>query len=592
MGESRTPIVSVLVANRGEIAVRVIRAAKDFGIATVAVYADSDRSAPFVGLADQAFSLNGDSPVDTYLCGQKLIDAAILSGANALHPGYGFLSEDADFAQAVGEAGLIWIGPPPQAIRVLGNKVTAREIAAQVGAPLVPGTQGPLNDVDELEAFVEEWGLPVVIKAAFGGGGRGMRVVRLREELAYKFESARREATLAFGRGDCFVERYLENPRHVEAQILADHYGNLVMVGTRDCTLQRRHQKVVEEAPAPFLTPFQCQLISTTAKAICSAGGYVGAGTVEFLVAGDGKVYFLEVNTRLQVEHPVTEETTGVDLVCEQFRLAAGERLRWNEDLTSRGHSLEFRINAEDPGNGFLPSPGLISRVTFPSGPGVRVDAGIESGSFVDGRFDSLLAKLIVTGENRSAALRRARRALGEFSVDGVATLLPLHRAIVDDSDFSSEQVDTFLVHTGWIESSFMQGHVFLREVANSRIRDVSIAVGGRQLSVHLPEGVDLGRIARSDRGRTTANRSRSEDAVISPMQGTVVSVAVSEGQVVEEGDLIVVVEAMKMENGVFAHKGGVVSEVFVQPGQSLRQGIVMCRIKEELGGDARATTS
>lgn len=592
MGESRTPIVSVLVANRGEIAVRVIRAAKDFGIATVAVYADSDRSAPFVGLADQAFSLDGDSPVDTYLCGQKLIDAAIVSGANALHPGYGFLSEDADFAQAVGEAGLIWIGPPPQAIRVLGNKVSAREIAAQVGAPLVPGTQGQLNDLDELEAFVEEWGLPVVIKAAFGGGGRGMRVVRLREELAYKFESARREATLAFGRGDCFVERYLENPRHVEAQILADHYGNLVTVGTRDCTLQRRHQKVVEEAPAPFLTPFQCQLISRTAKAICSAGGYVGAGTVEFLVAGDGKVYFLEVNTRLQVEHPVTEETTGVDLVCEQFRLAAGERLRWNEDLTSRGHSLEFRINAEDPGNGFLPSPGLISRVMLPSGPGVRVDAGIESGSFVDGRFDSLLAKLIVTGENRSAALRRARRALGEFSVDGVATLLPLHRAIVDDADFNSEEVDTFQVHTGWIESSFMQRHVFLREVAHSRISDVSIAVGGRQLSVRLPEGLDLGRIARSDRGRTTANRSRSEDAVISPMQGTVVSVAVSEGQVVEEGDLIVVVEAMKMENGVFAHKGGVVSEVLVQPGQSLRQGIVMCRIKEERGGDARATTS
>lgn len=587
MGVGRGLIDRVLIANRGEIAVRVVRACKDLGIETVVVYADADKDALFVTLSDGAVALDGNRPSDTYLCGEKLIRAAVLRGCKAVHPGYGFLSEDADFAQAVIQAGLIWIGPPPDAIRILGNKVAAREIARSVGAQLAPGTNGPLADVEEAEAFVEEYGLPVVIKAAFGGGGRGMRVVRSREELARQFDAAQREATLAFGRGDCFLERYMDEPRHVEAQILADQHGRIVMVGTRDCTLQRRHQKVVEEAPAPFLTLDQEHAISKAAKDICREAGYVGAGTVEFLVDKGGEVFFLEVNTRLQVEHPVTEETAGVDLVCEQFRIATGEALRWTEDLVPRGHSVEFRINAEDPSRGFLPTPGPIHRFRIPAGPGVRVDSGVEAGSVVDGNFDSLLAKLIVTAEDRPTALRRARRALAEFVIEGLPTLLPFHRAIVEEADFNSGDGESFSVHTGWIESTFMKRQENLASEASGDHGDASIEIGGRQLLVRLPKGTDVASLVRSGRGGALGRLAKSSDVVLAPMQGVVISVSVSVGQVVEEGELLVVVEAMKMENGVFAHRAGVVRDVAVIPGQTLRQGSVMCRIEPVAGGSS-----
>lgn len=587
MGVGRGKIERVLIANRGEIAVRVLRACKDLGISAVAAYADADKDALFVTHSDAAISLEGNKPSETYLCGEKLIQAAVRTGCDALHPGYGFLSEDANFAEAVIQGGLVWVGPPPDAIRTLGNKVVAREIARSVGAKLVPGTNGPPANVEEAEAFVGEYGLPVVIKAAYGGGGRGMRVVRSREGLAGQFDAAQREATLAFGKGDCFVERYMDEVRHVEAQILADHHGGIVMVGTRDCTLQRRHQKVVEEAPAPFLTLSQEHSISKAAKDICRAAGYVGAGTVEFLVERGGDVFFLEVNTRLQVEHPVTEETAGVDLVCEQFRIAAGEPLRWTDDLVPRGHSVEFRINAEDPGKGFLPAPGPIRRFRIPGGPGVRVDSGVEAGSVVDGNFDSLLAKLIVTGEDRPAALRRARRALAEFDIEGLPTLLPFHRAIVNETDFNPGDGESFSVHTDWIESSFIRRHEILASETVGSYGDASIEIGGRQLLVRLPEGTDVSTLVRSGRGGTLGRLAKSSDAVLSPMQGVVISVSVSEGQVVEVGDLLVVVEAMKMENGVFAHRAGVVRDVAVHPGQTLRQGLIMCRVKNEADGRA-----
>ncbi|WP_309112430.1 acetyl/propionyl/methylcrotonyl-CoA carboxylase subunit alpha [Saccharothrix sp.] len=583
----------VLVANRGEIAVRVIRACKDAGLASVAVYADPDRDAPFVRLADEAFALGGSTPGDSYLSVDKLLDVAKRSGADSVHPGYGFLSENADFAQAVLDAGLIWIGPTPHAIRALGDKVTARHIAMRAGAPLVPGTKDPVSGPDEVVEFAKEHGLPVAIKAAFGGGGRGLKVARTLEEIPELFDSAVREAVTAFGRGECFVERYLDKPRHVEAQVLADQHGNVIVVGTRDCSLQRRHQKLVEEAPAPFLTDEQRARIHTSARAICKEAGYHGAGTVEYLVALDGTISFLEVNTRLQVEHPVSEETAGIDLVREQFRIAAGEKLRFTEDPTPRGHSIEFRINGEDAGRNFLPAPGAVTTFVAPSGPGVRVDAGVESGTVIGGQFDSLLAKLIVTGEDRTQALERARRALDEMVVEGMATVLPFHRLIVRDPAYVGSE-DGFTVHTRWIETEFdntIPPFTDGAEVEEDEPRQTLVVeVGGRRLEVSLPGGLAAAAPAVKGGGAKAKPRKRaggkggaaaSGDAVAAPMQGTIVKVAVEDGQQVEAGDLIVVLEAMKMENPVTAHKAGVVAGLAAEPGATVTQGTVICEIKE-----------
>ncbi len=578
----------VLIANRGEIAVRVVRACRDAGLASVAVYADSDRDAPHAKLADEAYALVGDTAADTYLRIDKLIDIAGRAGADAVHPGYGFLSENADFAQAVTDAGLTWIGPTPQAIRDLGDKVTARHIAASVGAPLVPGTADPVKDADEIIAFAEEYGLPIAIKAAFGGGGRGLKVARTMAEIPELFASAVREAIAAFGRGECFVERYLDKPRHVEAQVLADQHGNVIVVGTRDCSLQRRHQKLVEEAPAPFLTDEQRATIHASAKAICRGAGYHGAGTVEYLVAADGFVSFLEVNTRLQVEHPVTEETAGVDLVREQFRIASGESLRHTVDPTPRGHAFEFRINGEDPGRNFLPAPGVVTSLRLPSGPGVRVDAGIESGSVIGGNFDSLLAKVIVTGETRAEALERARRVLDEMVVEGMATALPFHRLIVRDPAFTSEP---FSVHTRWIETEWAGGvPPFSAPAAadgDSVEREtVVVEVGGKRVEVTLP--AFTGTAVATPSGRpTTARRgggkkaaaAASGDALTSPMQGTIVKIAVADGDEVAAGDLIVVLEAMKMEQPLNAHKAGVVSGLSAKVGDTVASGAAICEI-------------
>ncbi|MBB5805964.1 acetyl-CoA/propionyl-CoA carboxylase biotin carboxyl carrier protein [Saccharothrix ecbatanensis] len=583
----------VLVANRGEIAVRVIRACRDAGLASVAVYADPDRDAPFVRLADEAFALGGSTPGDSYLSVDKLLDVAKRAGADSVHPGYGFLSENADFAQAVMDAGLTWIGPTPQAIRDLGDKVTARHIAMRAGAPLVPGTKDPVNGPDEIIAFAEEHGLPVAIKAAFGGGGRGLKVARTLEEIPELFDSAVREAVTAFGRGECFVERYLDKPRHVEAQVLADQHGNVVVVGTRDCSLQRRHQKLVEEAPAPFLTDEQRAAIHTSARAICKEAGYHGAGTVEYLVAIDGTISFLEVNTRLQVEHPVSEETAGVDLVREQFRIAAGEKLRFTEDPTPRGHSIEFRINGEDAGRNFLPAPGTVTTFVAPSGPGVRVDAGVESGTVIGGQFDSLLAKLIVTGEDRTQALERARRALDEMVVEGMATVLPFHRAVVRDPAFVGE--DGFIVHTRWIETEFDNTIAPFTDGAEAEEDEprqtLVVEVGGRRLEVSLPGDLAFGgggggakagvKAKPRKRSGGKGGAAVSGDAVAAPMQGTIVKVAVEDGQLVEAGELILVLEAMKMENPVVAHKAGVVTGLAAEPGATVTQGTVLCELKE-----------
>ncbi|RKT57535.1 acetyl/propionyl/methylcrotonyl-CoA carboxylase subunit alpha [Saccharothrix australiensis] len=582
----------VLVANRGEIAVRVIRACRDAGLASVAVYADPDRDAPFVRLADEAFALGGGTPGESYLSSDKLLDVAKRAGADSVHPGYGFLSENADFAQAVLDAGLTWIGPTPQAIRDLGDKVTARHIALRAGAPLVPGTKDPVSGPDEVVAFAREHGLPVAIKAAFGGGGRGLKVARTLEEIPELFDSAVREAVTAFGRGECFVERYLDKPRHVEAQVLADQHGNVVVVGTRDCSLQRRHQKLVEEAPAPFLTDEQRAAIHTSARAICREAGYHGAGTVEYLVALDGTISFLEVNTRLQVEHPVSEETAGIDLVREQFRIAAGERLRFTEDPTPRGHSIEFRINGEDAGRNFLPAPGTVTRFVAPAGPGVRVDAGVESGTVIGGQFDSLLAKLIVTGEDRAQALERARRALDEMVVEGMATVLPFHRRVVRDPAFVGTG-DGFTVHTRWIETEFdntVEPFTDAAEAGADEPRQtVVVEVGGRRLEVSLPGDLAVAATPRAGaakaKPRTRAGgrggAAASGDAVTAPMQGTIVKVAVEDGAQVEAGDLIVVLEAMKMENPVTAHKAGTVTGLSAEPGATVTQGTVLCELKE-----------
>ena len=576
-------ISRVLVANRGEIAVRVIRAARDLGISTVAVYADPDAGAPFVQMADRAIALGGDTPATTYLDSGKLTAAASASEAEAVHPGYGFLSESADFARTVVEAGLTWIGPSESAIRMIGDKVQARALAKRVGAPLAPGSEGPITSGAELADFVEEHGLPVVIKAAFGGGGRGMRVVTSAADLEHQFEAARREALAAFGRGECFVERYLANPRHVEAQVVADAFGSVIVAGIRDCSLQRRHQKVVEEAPAPFLSQSQRDAIVASAKRICTEAGYVGAGTVEYLVAADGGISFLEVNTRLQVEHPVTEETAGVDLVIEQFRVAMGEPLSLREDPAPRGHALEFRINAEDPANGFLPAPGRITRLVLPGGPGVRVDAGVSEGGAVDARFDSLMAKLIVTGRDRDEAIRRARRALGEFDIQGVPTLIPFHLAILAEPDFIASEGPGFKVHTSWIEQELVPRLEL--EPALEQGAEAYAAIGGRPMAVHLPAGVDPSGLMRKRGSGGGGRDDRRDGAVVAPMQGTVVKVAVAEGQEVGFGELLFSIEAMKMENAVFAHRPGVVKLLSATVGQSVRRGLVLCEIGESSGG-------
>ena len=584
----------VLVANRGEIAVRVIRACADAGLTSVAVYADPDRDAPFVRLADEAFALGGTTAAESYLVFDKVIDAAKQAGADAIHPGYGFLSENADFAQAVIDADITWIGPTPQAIRDLGDKVTARHIATRAGAPLVPGTNDPVSGADEVIAFAKEHGLPVAIKAAFGGGGRGMKVAREEKEIAELYDSAVREATAAFGRGECFVERYLDKPRHVEAQVLADTHGNVIVVGTRDCSLQRRFQKLVEEAPAPFLSDEQRATIHEASKKICREAGYHGAGTVEFLVGQDGLISFLEVNTRLQVEHPVSEETSGLDLVREQFRIAEGLELNLLEDPEPRGHSIEFRINGEDAARNFLPAPGTVSAISFPAGPGVRVDAGVEAGSVVGGQFDSLLAKLIVTGSYRAQALERSRRALREFQVEGMATVLPFHRAVVDDPAFAASSEGGFTVHTRWIETEwdntvepFTGGEGAEEDTAPRQ--SVVVEVGGRRLEVSLPGDMAFGgggggpaaKAAPRKRGGGKGGAKASGDAVTAPMQGTIIKVAVSDGDTVSAGDLVVVLEAMKMENPVTAHKDGTVTGLSAEQGASVTQGTVLCEIKD-----------
>ncbi len=589
-------ISKVLVANRGEIAVRVIRAAKDAGLASVAVYAEPDADAPHVRLADEAFALGGQTSAESYLDFGKLLDAAAKSGANAIHPGYGFLSENAEFAQAVIDAGLIWIGPSPQAIRDLGDKVTARHIAARANAPLVPGTPDPVKNADEVVAFAREYGVPIAIKAAFGGGGRGMKVARTIEEIPELFDSATREAIAAFGRGECFVERYLDKPRHVEAQVIADQHGNVVVAGTRDCSLQRRFQKLVEEAPAPFLTDAQRNEIHESAKRICKEAGYHGAGTVEYLVGQDGLISFLEVNTRLQVEHPVTEETSGLDLVREQFRIANGEKLDVTEDPTPRGHSIEFRINGEDAGRGFLPAPGPVNRFDPPTGPGVRLDSGVESGSVIGGQFDSMLAKLIVTGATRQQAIERARRALDEFHIEGLATVIPFHRAVLRDPAYVGDE-NGFTVHTRWIETEwdntvepFTGGGAVDEEEAQPR-QTVVVEVGGRRLEVSLPgdlalsngAGAEPGVVRKKPKPRkrgAQAGAAASGDAVTAPMQGTVVKVAVEEGQTVAVGELVVVLEAMKMENPVTAHMDGVITGLAVVAGAAITQGTVLAEIK------------
>ncbi|WP_433370609.1 acetyl/propionyl/methylcrotonyl-CoA carboxylase subunit alpha [Actinoplanes sp. CA-142083] len=579
----------VLIANRGEIAVRVIRACQDAGLASVAVYADSDRDGLPARLADEAYSLGGDTAADSYLRIDKLLDVAARSGADAVHPGYGFLSENAEFAQAVLGAGLTWIGPTPQAIRDLGDKVTARHIAQRAGAPLVAGTAEPVADASEIIAFAEEHGLPVAIKAAFGGGGRGLKVARTLEEIPALFESATREAVAAFGRGECFVERYLDRPRHVEAQVLADTHGNVIVVGTRDCSLQRRHQKLVEEAPAPFLSDAQRAQIHSSAKAICREAGYHGAGTVEYLVGQDGTISFLEVNTRLQVEHPVSEETAGLDLVREQFRIADGLELPLAEDPAPRGHAIEFRINGEDPGRGFLPAPGTVTALTWPLGPGVRVDAGVESGSVIGGNFDSLLAKIIVVGATREEALERARRVLDETVVEGIATVLPFHRAVVRDPAFTGSP---FTVHTRWIETEWAGGvPPFSAAVAAddspSERETVVVEVGGKRLEVSLPASL-FTRTGGSAPARPAARRSGGAAAAASaggaaaltaPMQGTIVKVAVSDGDEVQEGDTIVVVEAMKMEQPLQAHRSGTVAGLSAEVGATVTAGTVICTI-------------
>ncbi|MGE5285788.1 MAG: acetyl/propionyl/methylcrotonyl-CoA carboxylase subunit alpha [Micromonosporaceae bacterium] len=587
----------VLIANRGEIAIRVARACRDEGLTSVAVYAEPDLDGLHVTMADEAYALGGQTPADTYLDIEKIIKVAQQAGADAVHPGYGFLAENAGFAQAVIDAEMTWIGPPPAAIVALGDKVRARHIAVAAGAPLVPGTDGPVSGAGEVIQFAREHGLPVAIKAAYGGGGRGLKVARTLDEIPHQYESAVREAEAAFGRGECFAERYLDRPRHVETQCLADSHGHVVVVSTRDCSLQRRHQKLVEEAPAPFISREQEAVLCESSKAILREAGYVGAGTCEFLIGQDGTVSFLEVNTRLQVEHPVTEEVTGIDLVREMFRIAEGARIVYG-DPSPRGHSIEFRINAEDASRGFLPTPGKITKFRPPSGPGVRLDAGYREGMTVPRVFDSLIAKLIVTGADRRQALERSRRALAEFEISGLPTVLGFHRAIVADEAFTAEP---FRVHTRWIETEF-QGEIppFAGEAegedANAAERtQLTVEVGGKRLEVVLPAAFmatggqaagGAGPGGRGQAGTRTARRGRRApaagggDALLSPMQGTIVKLAAAEGQQVSAGDTIVVLEAMKMEQPVTAHKDGTVAGLAVEAGQGVSSGEIICRIE------------
>lgn len=580
----------VLIANRGEIAVRVIRACKDEGLESVAVYADPDRDAMHVRMADHAFALGGSTAAESYLDIPKIINAAKESGADSIHPGYGFLSENAEFAQAVIDAGLVWIGPPPAAIRSLGDKVSARHIAQKAGAPQVPGSPDPVSDSSEVVAFAQEHGLPVAIKAAFGGGGRGMKVARNLEEIPELYDSAVREAVAAFGRGECFVERYLDNPRHVETQVLADQHGNVVVVSTRDCSLQRRHQKLVEEAPAPFLTDAQRDALYESSKAIIKEAGYYNAGTCEFLIGTDGTISFLEVNTRLQVEHPVSEEVAGIDLVREQFRIAQGGVIDY-ADPALRGHSIEFRINGEDPGRGFLPAPGKLDVWQLPAGPGVRVDTGFEAGDVIGGNFDSLLAKLIVTGKDRNEAIERSRRALSEFNVEGIATALTFHRVVVSDPAFApADPEQAFTVHTRWIETEF-DNQIPAYVAAGADIdepaarNNVVVEVNGKRLEVSLPG--EFGMSGNSQAAAPTAKKrerkkaaAASGDSVSAPMQGTIVKVEVAEGQEVQAGDLIVVLEAMKMEQPLTAHKAGTITGLNAEVGTTVPAGTSLCEIK------------
>lgn len=590
--ESRK-ITKILVANRGEIAIRVIRAARDAGIPSVAVYAEPDANAPFVSLADEAFALGGQNSAESYLVFDKILDAAKKSGANAIHPGYGFLSENGDFAEAVINAGLIWIGPSPQSIRDLGDKVTARHIAQRAKAPMAPGTKEPVKDVNEVVAFAEEFGLPIAIKAAFGGGGRGMKVAYTKEEVPELYESATREALAAFGRGECFVERYMDKARHVECQVLADMHGNVIVAGTRDCSLQRRFQKLVEEAPAPFLTEEQRTTLHESAKRICKEAGYYGAGTVEYLVDSTGLINFLEVNTRLQVEHPVTEVTTGLDLVREQFRIAEGKELHIKQDPTPRGHAFEFRINGEDAGSNFMPAPGAITKYVEPSGPGVRMDSGVREGSVVGGQFDSMLAKLIVFGETREEALQRSRRALSEYVIEGMPTVVPFHRHIVENPAFVGDDTH-FDVYTKWIEEEWENPIPPYVDPADAEEAEeatpnqkVVVEIDGRRVEIALPGDLALagggagGAKKKAKKRRSGGSKAGvSGDAMAAPMQGTVIKVNVEEGQEVAEGEVVVVLEAMKMENPVKAHKSGVVTDLAVSAGEGVTKGSVMMELK------------
>jgi len=590
-GRHTGPVSKILIANRGEIAVRVIRAARDEGLQTVAVYADPDRDAQHVKLADEAYALGGATAAQSYLVMDKLIEIAIRSGADAVHPGYGFLSENAQFAQKCIDAGLTWIGPSPESITQLGDKVAARHIAQKVGAPLVPGTKDPVKSADEVIAFADEHGLPIAVKAAFGGGGRGIKVARDRESIVEMYESAVREATAAFGRGECFIERFLDSPRHVETQCLADAHGNVVVVSTRDCSLQRRNQKLVEEAPAPYLSDEQNERLYEASRAILREAGYQGAGTCEFLVGTDGTISFLEVNTRLQVEHPVSEEISGLDLVREQFRIARGEKIE-EKDPVLRGHSFEFRINGEDAGRSFMPAPGTIEKMTVPTGPGVRWDSGFVAGDVIGGNFDSMLAKLIVTGADREQALQRARRALAELTIEGMPTVIPFHRVVLDDPAFAPAEGGEFKVHTRWIETEFNNtipmysgapGNVNSDEDERTT---VVVEVNGKRLEVSLPDLSGGAKPAAKPAVKTRKSRSARSaakgggDELTSPMQGTIVKVAASDGDTVAEGDLILVLEAMKMEQPITAHKAGKVSGLSAKPGDTVTSGAVLATIK------------
>lgn len=590
-GRHTGPVSKILIANRGEIAVRVIRAARDEGLQTVAVYADPDRDSQHVKLADEAYALGGATAAQSYLVMDKLIEIARRSGADAVHPGYGFLSENAQFAQKCIDAGLTWIGPSPESITQLGDKVAARHIAQKVGAPLVPGTKDPVKSADEVVAFADEHGLPIAVKAAFGGGGRGIKVARDRESIVEMYESAVREATAAFGRGECFIERFLDSPRHVETQCLADAHGNVVVVSTRDCSLQRRNQKLIEEAPAPYLSDEQNERLYEASRAILREAGYQGAGTCEFLVGTDGTISFLEVNTRLQVEHPVSEEISGLDLVREQFRIARGEKIE-EKDPVLRGHSFEFRINGEDAGRSFMPAPGTIEKMTVPTGPGVRWDSGFVAGDVIGGNFDSMLAKLIVTGADREQALQRARRALAELTIEGMPTVIPFHRVVLDDPAFAPAEGGEFKVHTRWIETEFNNTIPMYSGAPGSVDSDederttVVVEVNGKRMEVSLPDLGGGAKPAAKPAAKTRKSRSARSaakgggDELTSPMQGTIVKVAASDGDTVAEGDLILVLEAMKMEQPITAHKAGKVSGLSAKAGDTVTSGAVLATIK------------